>query len=354
MKVGRLLKSWQQKVGLPPGEAVYLGPLKVEHVRVIVHQYNGDQFHQYEVEDISSIQDRPDCVTWIRVIGLHDVPLLKQISDHFNMQAMCLEDVVNVDQRPKLDMVDDYVFVVMKNLMWDVESSQLRREQISFYVQQQMVISFEETDTPVFNPLFVRFQNAKGKLRNRSAEYLLYAIWDIIVDHYFLVMEHLARRIELLDENLFQDFSINKLTVFHQLKREVILARYQVWPLEEMLRSMTHGEVQIKDASLKVFFEDVRDHVRQLVDTVDTFNDILDGLLNTHLSIIGHRTNEMMRVLAIVGAVFMPLTVIAGIYGMNFQWMPELAYKYAYPLVLSFMGLVVLALLAAFRFKKWL
>jgi magnesium transporter len=349
-------KKGSKKIGLPPGTMVHIGEKKVGRVRISIVDYDESQCHEKIVENVADCfpyKEKPT-VTWINVDGVHDVEIIRGIGSHYDLHPLILEDIVNTHQRPKMEDYGDYLFVVLKMVSYDEEVGEIKVEQVSLVLGSNYVLSFQETEGDVFDPLRNRIRNAKGRVRNKGADYLAYALIDSVVDHYFNILEKLGERIESMEEELISSSTPETLQKIHSLKREMIFLRKSIWPLREAVGSLERGETPLIQESTSIFLRDVHDHTFQVIDTVETFRDMLSGMLDTYLSSLSNRMNEVMKVLTIIATIFIPLTFVAGIYGMNFQFMPELTWRWGYFVVIVVMVVISVVMIGYFRKKKWL
>jgi len=344
------------RVGLPPGVLVYTGERVTEEARIDIIRYNGDSFEEKTAKSVDEclvLEKRTD-VTWINVSGIHQVENLQNLGECFNIHPLILEDILSTDQRPKLEDLDDYLFILVKALDYDETSQGVILEQVCMGVGPNYVLSFQERETGLFRPIVERLKSGRGRLRRMGADYLAYAFLDMVVDHYFVVLEQLGERIEILEEELIGRPSTPSVQMVHRLRREMILFRKSVWPLREVIGTLGRQESPLVRESTVIYLRDVHDHTVQIIDTIETFRDMLTSMLDLYLSSMSNRLNAVMKVLTIIATIFMPLTFIAGIYGMNFRYMPELEWVWGYPAVLLVMLLIALTMLASFKAKKWL
>jgi len=294
-------------------------------------------------------------VTWVNIDGLHDIEIMEKIGKHFGLHPLVLEDILNTEQRPKIEDFDDYIFVVLKMLYYDENEGEIRAEQISIILGSNFVLSFQERVGDIFNPLRDRIRNAKGRVRKMGPDYLAYSLLDAIVDNYFVVLEKLGEQIEGMEEELVTNPTPETLQRIHNLKREMIFLRKSVWPLREVVSRLERGESPLIKEATGIYLRDVYDHTIQVIDTIETYRDMLSGMLDIYLSSISNRMNQVMKVLTIIATIFIPLTFVAGIYGMNFEYMPELKWHWFYPKAFWLVMLGVAALmLVYFRRKRWL
>jgi magnesium transporter len=350
------LRSRSKKVGMPPGSLVFVGERKVDRVRISYMDYDAKDVREGYVESIDEcfpFIDEPT-VTWINVEGLHDVSVIEKIGERFNLHPLLLEDVVNTAQRPKIDDYEDYLFIVMKMFMYDQKAEEITSEQVSFILGPHYVIMFQERRGDVFNPVRQRIETGKGPMRKMGADYLAYALIDAVVDSYYSVLEKVGEKIEEMEENVVRYPVPETLQEIHNLKRNLIMLRKSVWPLRDVANSLARGESKLISKKTIVYLRDVYDHTIQAIDTIETFRDMTSGILDIYLSSISNRMNEVMKVLTIIATIFIPLTFIVGVYGMNFVHMPELGLAWAYPLVWVVMLIIGVLMMIYFRRRKWL
>jgi magnesium transporter len=352
----RSIKKASRKPGLAPGTLVHVGEKKIEKVRIRTIDYDETSLEERELESIddwSPYVEKPT-VTWINIDGLHDVDVIEKIGKNFGLHALVLEDILHTDQRPKLEDFDDYVFIIAKMLSYDEEENQLKAEQFSLILGPNYVITFQERVGDVFEPVRERLRKGKGRIRKRPPDYLAYALIDAVVDHYFFILEKIGERVESLEEDLMTNPTTETLQMIHHLKRELISMRKSVWPLRELIGALERGESRLFEEKTTLFLRDVYDHTIQVIDTVETLRDMVSGMLDVYLSSVSNRMNEVMKVLTIIATIFIPMTFIAGIYGMNFEFMPELKWHYGYHLVWVIIIAIAIIMLFYFRRKKWL
>ena len=355
MMVGFLKKS-SKKAGMPPGSLVHIGEKKAEQVRIRVILYDEESL---EEKDLNSIDECFQYIgqsrkTWINIDGIHEVGVIEKIGQALQLHPLVMEDILNTDQRPKLDDYEDYLFICGKMLTYDSENSRLNMENISLVLSPDYVISFQEVEGDIFDPIRERLRKGKGRIRKAGHDYLAYTLLDAIVDNYFTVLEKIGEEIESLEEEVISDPDEGTVEGIHHLKRELIFLRKSVWPLREVVNTLERGESHIVQDDTRIFLRDVYDHSIQVIDTTETFRDMVSGMLDVYLSTISNKMNQVMKVLTIIATIFIPLTFIAGIYGMNFKYMPELDYKWAYPAVLLCMLVIGIIMLIWFRRKRWL
>lgn len=340
---------------LPPGTLVYTGEKKVNGAKITVIDYDEKQFQEKvikSVEECLPFKDTPT-VTWVNIDGLQDVGLIEKIGREFNIHPLALEDILMVGQRPKYEDFEKYLFVALKMLMLDEKNSEITSEQVSLIVSSNFVISFQETEGDVFNPIRARLRNAKGRIRKEGADYLAYSLIDTIVDNYFSILEKIGEDVESIEEELVTNPTPKTLQIIHDLKRQTISLRKSVWPLREIINGLERGEIPVIKKTTRIYLRDVYDHTIQVIDTVETLRDMISGMLDIYLSSVSNRMNEVMKVLTIIATIFIPITFISSLYGMNFKYMPELNWHWGYFGALSVMLAVVVVMLSYFKRKRW-
>lgn len=352
----RFIKKTSEKAGLPPGTLVHVGDRKTDYVRIRVVDYNEGKLEESELEKVEEcfFYKERSSVSWINIAGLHDADIIQRIGTHFGLHPLVLEDIINTGQRPKMDDFENHIFLVSKMLFFDDEENQIRSEQFSLVLGPNYVISFQERFGDVFNPIRERLRKAKGRIRKMGADYLMYALIDSIVDNYFIVLEKIAERIEELEEGLIDNPTPDILQTIHDLKRELIFLRKSVWPQREVVSGLVRGESDLIQEKTTVFLKDVYDHTFQVIDATEMLREIVSGMLEVYLSSISNRMNEIMKLLTIIATIFIPLTFIAGIYGMNFKHMPELDWRWGYFIIVGIMLIVFVVMLIWFRRKRFL
>ena len=352
----RIRKKISKTAGNMPGELVYIGEKRADEVKISFIDYDQNNLQEREsvnVDEILTFKNTPS-VSWINIDGLHELEIIEKIGSNFGMHPLTLEDIVNTGQRPKYEDFEGYIFVVLKMIMFDDEKNAVISEQVSLILGANFVISFQERKGDVFDSVRERIRNAKGRIRKMGADYLAYSLLDAVVDNYFSVLEKLGDKIEDLEEELISNPMPRTLQAIHNLKRDTIFLRKAVWPLREVVGSLDRAECKLIKKSTSIFLRDLYDHTIQTIDTIETFRDMVSGILDIYMSSVSNRMNEIMKVLTIFAAIFIPLTFMAGIYGMNFEFMPELKWKYGYFVLLGLMAIVGFGLLYYFRRKKWI
>jgi len=346
----------KRDVGRPPGSVVFSGEEKAHAVRFSVLDYTNDTLEETDFSTAEEVLPYRDSATttWINVSGVHDEDAVRTIGDHFGLHPLIQEDIVHTGQRPKLETYDDHVYVVSKMLYHDEEEDHLRAEQVSFVLGGSYLLSFQEDPGDVFEPVRRRLREGRGRIRSRSTDYLTYALLDVIVDHYFVILEELGRRTEEIEEEVLDDPQPETQEHINDLRRDLIFMRRMTWPVRELLSQLQRLESPLWSDETRPFVRDTYDHAVQVLDLVESLRDVVGGLTDLYMTTLSNRMNEIMKVLTIIGTIFIPLTFVAGIYGMNFEYMPELTVWYAYPVAMAGMATIAAALLLYFRRKEWI
>ena len=348
----------------------------LERPKITIIDYDEQHYHEAEVKEVEEcfrFKDRPT-VTWINIDGLHQMEVLEKLGSCYGIHPLVLEDILT-DQRPKIEDYDDYIFIVLKMLYYDEKGDKkaeerddgegeededdlgdtnLDMDQVSMILGPNFIISFKEKEVDVFNPLRDRLRTAKGKIRKQGSDYLAYSMIDAIVDHYFLIMEKLGDRFEDLEDVVVSNPEPGILPTIYNLKRDMLFLRKSVWPLREAISKMQRSDSPLVSEAIKIYLRDVYDHTIQVIENIETFRDMSASLLETYLSSLSNKLNEVIKLLTIISTIFIPLTFLAGLYGMNFRFMPELESPLGYPAVLILMLMVVVIMMVYFRKKEWI
>lgn len=351
----KLLKKRSRKAGLSPGSLVHIGEVRqtAPLTEVITYDRHGVHVDHPDLETACVLPPAAPAVTWVNVEGIGRLELLKKLGDCFGIHPLVLEDIANTDQRPKAEEYDQYLFVVLK-MLTPVEAGVVS-EQVSLVLGGDWLLTFQEgLDGDPFSPVRERLQNPQGRIRSQGADFLAYSLMDVIVDNYFIVLEQVAESIEAMEEELMRAPSQRTLAEIYRLKRELLFIHKAIWPLREVISSMIRRESPLVKESTIIYVRDLYDHTIQVIETVETLRDMLSGMLDIYLSSVSNRMNGIIKVLTIIATIFMPLTFIVGLYGMNFKHMPELEWQWGYPAVLLLMVGITIGMLLFFRRKKWL
>lgn len=344
------------KAGLPPGTLVHVGVKPDQPTKLTVMEYDGEHFEERElasIKDCFPFLDTPT-LTWLNVAGIHDVDMIEQLGQHLNLHPLLLEDVVNTSQRPKLEDYQEYLFIVVKMLVYDGDVGEVEVEQVSLVLGKDYLVSFQEDESDVFDLVRTRLRAGTGRLRKMGPDYLAYTLIDAVVDNYFTILEEVGEEVEDVEDLVTTRSGQETLREIYRLKREMIALRRAVWPLREVIGSLQRGESHLIQQGTIIFLRDLYDHTIQIIDTIESIRDVLSGMLDIYLSAASNRMNEIMKVLTIFSAFFIPMTFLAGVYGMNFEYFPELTWRLGYPLFWLVCGGIAITLLIYFRRKRWL
>ena len=316
--------------------------------------FNEKSFSRVENIPIDEILQKCDrqSINWINIDGLSDTSIIKKVGEHFNLHYLLLDDIMNTDHRPKVDEYDDHLFLTMK-MLYRMEGDEIDYEHISFVLGKDFLLSFQEKEGDIFNNLRERIKNDTGIFRKRGADYLLYRLVDTIVDSYYTILENVGYKVEALEENISTNPTIEDFRQIQELKKEFIYLRKVVYPLREALNKILKNEYGFIEKNTLKYYSDVYDHVIHLIDSLDTYKDLTSTLMDLYMNTINYKMNEVMKLLTIITTIFIPLSFVAGIYGMNFENMPELTWHYGYYEVLGIMGIIFIGMIFYFRFKKW-
>lgn len=345
------------KLGLPPGSLVHVGEVLEPDGSLSMIDYSREKMEEQKIHSIEEIipYKDSDSVTWIIVEGLQNVAVVQRIGEIFGIHQLVLEDILNTNQRAKFEEYDDYLYIVLKCLLPENQPFRVNYEQVSLLLIKNCVIMFKEKQDTLFNPVQQRIRTSTGKFRSLGPDYLAYAILDFIVDQNFMVMDSLDESINTLEDGLLTGVPTKAMLYkIQRLKREIIMIRRHVSPLRELLSGMIRSENKLIDESTHIFLRDVSDHAMRVVESIESYRDILTGLLDIYVSSVSNKMNEVMTVLTVLTSIFIPLTFISGVYGMNFEYMPELKWKWSYPIIWAGFITISVSLLVFFKRKKWL
>ncbi|MBN1817430.1 MAG: magnesium/cobalt transporter CorA [Sedimentisphaerales bacterium] len=351
-----MIRKRAKKAGLPPGTLISETDQVQIAARLSLLDYDPEQITEKEIKTVQEsypFKDKPT-VTWLNIDG-PTAAVIEELGTHFNMHPLIQEDILTIGQRPKFEEYEDHLFIVLEMMRYDDQRSMIKFEQVSLVVGNRFVLSFQEEVGDVFDVLRERIRSAKGKVRKMEADYLAYTLIDAIVDHYFLVLEKLGEQIEALEDIVLADPDTSVSGRIHRLKRELSLLRRSVWPLREVLSHLQRTESPLIRDTTRLYLRDVYDHTIQVIDTIEIFRDMVAGLLDLYLAAVSNRMNAVMKVLTVIATIFMPLSFFAGVYGMNFNHMPELKWRWAYPL--GFWIIIIISagsMLLYFKRRKWL
>ncbi|WP_292391123.1 magnesium/cobalt transporter CorA [Methanosarcina sp. UBA5] len=344
------------QIGLAPGTLVHVGEKKVEKVVIRVLAYNSEKLVERKLEKVEEcleFKDQPGLNLWINVDGLDKVDIIEKLGSYFNIHPLTLEDILNTRQRPKTEDYDSYIYSVLKMILLDREKEEITIDQLSIIIGPNYVLSFQEREGDVFDPVRERFENPVSRIRKSGVDYLAYSLIDAVVDNYFLILEHFGEEIEYLEEGLVTQPRPETLRTIQKYKRDLITLRKSVWPLRELINGLQRVESDLIKETTSIYLRDIYDHTIQVIDSVEELRDILSSMVDIYLSSISYRMNDVMKVLTVIATIFIPLTFIVGVYGMNFEYMPELKWRWGYPAVVIGMTFLAVSMFAYFKKMKW-
>jgi magnesium transporter len=352
----RFINRHAQKAGTSPGTLIHIGEKKTQVTSITLIDFDETHLHERRLENIAEALPLKALatVTWININGLHEVKLIEQTGANFNIHPLTLEDILNTGQRPKIEEFEDTLFIVLKMLNYDKTTEKILAEQFSLILGSNYLITFQEAAGDVFDIVRQRIGQPKTRIRKSGCDYLAYALIDAIVDHYFIILESLGDKIEDLEREILDEPGRQTLESLHGLKQEMIYMRKQIWPIREIINSLLKGESSLIKEQTHVYLKDVYDHTIHVVDTIESYRDILGSLLDIYLSTISNKMNEIMKVLTIIATIFIPITFVAGIYGMNFKFMPELEWRWGYLMFWSIIIAIIAIMIGYFKNKQWL
>ncbi|HOT72863.1 MAG TPA: magnesium/cobalt transporter CorA [Anaerohalosphaeraceae bacterium] len=345
-----------RKAGLPPGTLIHAGDRKPEKTVLTVFVFGPGFYEEQKPERLEDcFKPQPmQTVRWINIDGLADVSVIEGIGRQFGVHPLILEDILSTGQRPKCDDSTEQLFVVLRMLQYDDAHQTIQSEQVSILLGPNYVVSFQESVGDVFDPIREQIRTGRGRIRSMGPDYLMYRLMDAIVDGYFLILEKLGERVEALEQEVISEPEEETLNRVYALKQQLIYLRKSVWPLREVISQLEKTDSPLITDATGPYFRDVYDHTIQVMDSVETFRDTVSGLLEIYLNSISNQINTIMKVLTVITTIFIPLSFIAGVYGMNFKYMPELQWRWGYPAVLCIMGVIFVSMLIYFKKNKWL
>lgn len=356
LKPKKKKKKPTHKIGLPPGALVFTGDKKLDEVEIKLITYDEVDFYEETIQ-LDKLKEHLKLrkkVLWIDIIGLHDVEVLEKIGVLFGIHKLTLEDILNVDQRPKMEAFEDYLFATMKMIQCPTPESPIDDEQISFLLKDGILLTFQEKKGDVFNFVRSRLADPKRTVRQRKADYLLYSLLDAVIDNYFIVMENVGERIENLESQAMTSPGSETLSALYLQRREMMDLRRTVYPLREVIGSFDKYADDKISPETRPFIRDLYENTIQVIETMEVFRDMSSGVLDLYMNSLSNRMNNIMKVLTVISTIFIPLSFVAGVYGMNFDNMPELHWKYGYFYVIGGMGLAIVGMLVFFRKKDWI
>lgn len=349
-------KARKRKTGLPPGSLVHVGDIKIARPEISLMEYDATQVleRKFQSIDESRQYQSSKSTVWLNVYGLHEPEVMAEIGRRFNLHPLVMEDVLHTEQRPKVDDYGEYLYLVTHFFAYDPATMRLSADQVSIVIGRNFVLTFQERPTGFFDPIRERLRADKGQIRKFAADYLAYSLLDTVVDRYFVVLDQLTERVELLEDEVVERASPGIMHAIHHFKRETLALRRAVWPLREVLNTLQRGDAHFFAAETLIYLRDVYDHTVHIIESLEATRDLIASLLDIYLSSVSNRVNLEVRVLTVITTIFMPATLISGIFGMNFRSMPWLNLQYGFLLALGLMVVVALAMAALFWRRRWL
>lgn len=350
------LSSTSEKAGFSPGSLVHVGEVFDHDTLITLINYDNVTLEQKQVTSIEEILPYKEMTstTWVHIDGLHNTELIRQIGQHFKVHTLVQEDILNTQQRSKFDDYEHYLFMVVKNLSLTQTEFAIDYEQISILVFKNFIFTFKEKPTLLFDPIKLRIQNSKGRIRHFGSDYLAYVVLDTVVDGYFTLQDSLDELMETIEDELLMSPTNETLITIQQVRRELIFVRRSISPLRELLSAIQRSESTLIDAKNHRYFADVYDHALRVIEAMESYRELITGMLDIYLSSVNNKMSETMKVLTVFASIFIPLTFVAGVYGMNFEYMPELKMRWAYPALWGVFISISVGLMIYFKRKKWL
>ena len=351
----KMIQDRTAKIGIQAGTVVHVGEQRTEKVTMHRMEYSENEFRENDIKTLGEfIMSEEGKVVWINFDGVHDTNIIEDVGAMFGISPLIQEDIVNTDQRPKCNFFEEQVYIVLRMMDFDEEDGSVLTEQVSIILGEGYVLTFLEDPGDLFDPVRERIRKGLGRIRKMGADYLAYSLLDIIVDRYFTVIERVGDRIEEMEEQLLTDFNRTELQDLHEMRSTLLYLRKNILPVRDLLSDLERGEVPFAGESFRVYVKDIMEHCVQIVDTVETCREMVTSLFDIYISMSNNRMNEVMKVLTMIATIFIPLTFIVGIYGMNFENMPEIKSRLGYPIVMALMFVIGVGMLFFFRRKKWL
>ncbi|MEM4295332.1 MAG: magnesium/cobalt transporter CorA [Candidatus Anstonellales archaeon] len=352
-----------KKIGLLPGSPVYLGEKSEVKPKLIVISYDKNSYYENVIDireksafenELKKLLKKKPFVNWVIFIGVNNIDILQKLGEFFNLHALTIEDIANTHQRPKIESYDNYIYIVGKILGYESFAEDINHEQISIVISKNTLISFHETEHQIIETIRHRIEKNRGEIRKRHVDYLAYSIFDVMIDKYFELLEKLSEVIEELEEEVIKNPNIDIIIKVEQIKRKIIMLRRILWPSREVINKFSSPDFTFVKKSTRFYLRDVHDHIIQVLETIETYRDVLASMIDIYLSSINNKINEVIKVLTIITTIFIPLTFITSVYGMNFKYMPELEWQYGYYAVWAVLFLIAVFMVLFFKRKGWL
>lgn len=345
----------KEKIGQPPGTLIHTGEKLIHEPIITIIDYNQLEYNENESVswELCTPSERTDITRWIHVQGIHDIEMIQKIGSNFEIHPLILEDILHTQQRPKAEILSDSIYIAIRAFKYD-NNEILDSEQISFLIGNGFLVSFQESGRNLFGQIKGRISKELGRIRKGSSDYLAYALIDLIIDQYFVILDIISDRIETIEDEVIKFPTSDILHEIHILKRNMITLKRNVWPIREILSRLFREDSNLIEDTTHVYLRDLNDHIIQINDLVETYREILTGIMDIYLSSVSNKLNEVMKVLAVISTIFIPLTLFASIYGMNFRVMPELDFPWSYPILLVGMLILGITLAVYFKRKRWI
>lgn len=344
-----------KKAGAPPGTLMHLGEHRTSRVKITRINYGEQDFKEQRDLDLDRLFDSEmeyPC-EWVNFDGIHDVAMIERIGSHYSIDMLVLEDIVNSSQRPKIEDYDDFTYIVLRMLIYNERKKEVESEQVSIILNDSTILTFQEKETDDFEPIRERIRKKKGRIHKAGIDFLCYSIIDFIIDNYFIVLENIGERVDDLEDEVLTEPDDETIQKVHALKRDTLAIKKSLWPLRDILSVLLKSDSRMVLDETKLYLRDAYDHTVEAIETVEAYRDFISGLLDIYLSSISQRMNEVMKVLTLISTIFIPLTFIAGVYGMNFKYMPELEARFGYYVILAMMVVLAGCMLFYFKKKNW-
>lgn len=352
--MARYIKKSKLKSATPPGTLIYTGEATKQKTEISVIAYNKNEISEEKINSLEELPEASEQTVWININGLHDVSVIEEIGKKYNIHSLILEDILHIGQRPKFEEFPDYLYFVLSMLQYDENNQEVTSEQISILFLENTIITLQEKPGDVFEKIRQRLRNNIGRVRKLKADFLCYVLLDAIVDYYFTILEKVGNRIEDIEDELIEKSNQEMLNRIHNVKSDVIFLRKNIWPVRDLVNNFRNSDSALIDSGMQIFFRDLTDHTAQVFEIVQTYREIVADLLDIYMTGISNKMNEVMKILTIFAAIFIPLTFIAGVYGMNFEFMPELSWKLAYPIWWLVSICIIIGMIYFFKKNKWL
>jgi magnesium transporter len=352
----RLKKRSAKKIGSIPGSLIHIGTKREETVKINFFQYNKETYQEkilQNIEQVFNLRNSTD-VTWVDIDGIHDTEIIGKLGKYFDLHPLLQEDILNTGHRPKVEVYDNCIFFTFKMLTQKDGELNILSEQISLVLGSNYVLSFQEESVDLFDPIRQRIRTKKGIVRERLCDYLFYLLIDITVDNYYKIVENMDDYMDKLEQTVLDNPNQNVMNSLQEVKKQLIVLKNAVYPIREAIIKLDREETELIKPATRNYLKDVHDHTVQLNETIDIYKDLSAGIRETYLSTLSYKMNQIMKVLTLISTIFIPLTFIVGVYGMNFDFMPELHSKYGYYFTWGFMILLSITMVVWFKTKKWL